>query len=378
MVGGDPWINLDGRLNAPVGTVQHPHLLDLSSATQEFGMTYVTRPPWRVSGVDYPVGVNSNVTLQDPLPGGSSLAAALVALGGSTSGSPIDTIIFGSGLNNGTLNAWDFSLHNGLRVELIGVSGATIQNCNWKVGSNNQQPLIIDDACTNCTLKYCVLDGGGNTTTGFTGASTAGIMDSNCHGTFTVQYNWFKHAPAEGLRTANSVNGTTALDLRFNIIEDCGTASVGSGGAIHGDMIQSFSASGQGDCTLWQADFNLWLQTQASTIAGAQGLSCYTANVGSQLSPSVVRSIRQANNTLIAPTGTNMSPMLMVDTCWLNGSAFVDSNYIDPTGCAGGAAAAVDIGLINGGTDGPGGNGVVTGTSTGNHGTNMLTGASIP
>lgn len=73
----DPWINLDGRLNAKAGNAQFPTLLDTYHpagipdgryhwpSTQAFkGSTNnLQQPPWRVAGVDYPVGIYSNCTI---------------------------------------------------------------------------------------------------------------------------------------------------------------------------------------------------------------------------------------------------------------------------------------------------------------------------
>lgn len=460
----DPWTNVDGRLNAPLGAPQHPNLLNgYPTATPpncriRFPRTGGTQPPWMVAGVDYAVGINSGITLQDPVPGGS-LAAALVAIGGSTGGAPVDTIFF-SGTTNATISGWDFSLHNGVRVEFqSSCSNVIFQNNNLKTGSNNFRPLFIDDTCSNFTVQYNVIDGGGSQTTGFAESNTAGVMDVNCYNGFKVYYNWFKHAPAEGMVIATSPNGQVSLDLRFNVIEDCGTAAgktiftgsvsgttltvtsfdsstpggpilvgttiTGTGvtansvvqaygtagtsgtggtgtysltasssstgseqlvssfnsGAVHGDMIQSYSATGHQDFINWRGDFNLWLQTQTFAIAAAQGLSVFTANVGSQAQPSVVRAISQQNNVLIATAPTKMSPMLMVDPAWLNGLAIVSNNYVDPSGCYSNPIA--DLNFSNGASDGPNGNNAITGTVTGlsspvSWGTNMVDGTAIP
>ena len=54
----------DGKADAPAGRARYPHLLDVNSPrTQTYGLTYVTRPPWNVPGVDYPVGVNATLTI---------------------------------------------------------------------------------------------------------------------------------------------------------------------------------------------------------------------------------------------------------------------------------------------------------------------------
>ena len=84
----------DGSANAPVGNPQLPNLLS----------SYSVRPAWQVAGVDYAVGVPTNMTLKDP-----TVAANLPA------GVSIDTTnhVIDITKNNVTLNGFDFSLHGG-------------------------------------------------------------------------------------------------------------------------------------------------------------------------------------------------------------------------------------------------------------------------
>lgn len=49
----DPYVGLDGRLGAPAGIPQFQTLL----------ISYLIRPPWQVAGVDYAVGLKSNVSV---------------------------------------------------------------------------------------------------------------------------------------------------------------------------------------------------------------------------------------------------------------------------------------------------------------------------
>src|SRR5712671_4610896 len=104
------WASIDGSLNAPVGSPQYPNLLDASSATNGLGRNLATRPPWKVAGVDYHVGIDrnlypTNANLKDPtaggLPSGVSFAGTTVTV---TSTSPV------------TLDGWDFGVSNGLQI----------------------------------------------------------------------------------------------------------------------------------------------------------------------------------------------------------------------------------------------------------------------
>ena len=104
----------DGFAAAPTGTA-HPTLLQ----------GYAVRAPWRVAGVDYPVGPNPGVTLKDPATISNpnvSISGRLITVTGST---PV------------TLNGYDFSIGSVQSAEdywiaYEGTGGLTITNSKFQ------------------------------------------------------------------------------------------------------------------------------------------------------------------------------------------------------------------------------------------------------
>src|ERR1035437_6550905 len=84
---GNAYASVDGSLTAPVGGSFQRTNFFTSYALQNM-QSYVTRPPWQVAGVDYPVGIPSSVTLKDPstasLPSGVTYNATATGYGYST------------------------------------------------------------------------------------------------------------------------------------------------------------------------------------------------------------------------------------------------------------------------------------------------------
>src|ERR1700753_2740538 len=52
----------DGFAEAPIGVAQYPNYFTSLNGISP----YPVRPPWRVAGVDYRVGINAGVSLKDP------------------------------------------------------------------------------------------------------------------------------------------------------------------------------------------------------------------------------------------------------------------------------------------------------------------------
>src|SRR6266542_4367378 len=109
----------DGSANASAGTPQEPNLL----------AGYTVRPPWQVAGVDYAVGPQSAPT-KDP--------ATISMAGVSVDTSTRTVTITGS---NVTLDGYDFSLHGGYQLNVVG-NNAVVQNCNFALGTNTADYLI--------------------------------------------------------------------------------------------------------------------------------------------------------------------------------------------------------------------------------------------
>ncbi len=109
----------DGSTGAPAGTPQFPNLFTTNAAPG----SYATRPPWKVAGVDYHVGIDrntypTNASLKDPssatLPSGVTRTGTVMTISG----------------NNVLLDGFDFSLGGGWELDVNG-NNCTVQNCNW-------------------------------------------------------------------------------------------------------------------------------------------------------------------------------------------------------------------------------------------------------
>jgi hypothetical protein len=149
----------DGSANAPAGAPELPNLLK----------GYAARPSWMVAGVDYSVGVPQGLALKNP----TSISMAGVQVDAAN-----HTInITGS---NVTLNGYDFSLNGGWQINIAsGASNTTVENSNFKVGSNELVPITTDNNAGNLTVLNNTFDGGSQTN----GAAWA-MVNYDGNGTF--------------------------------------------------------------------------------------------------------------------------------------------------------------------------------------------------
>ena len=213
----------DGCTNAPVGNTHHPHLLDLSASTNEMGIALATRPPWNVAGVDYPIGVNSDLAFKKPtatnLPKGASLASS-------------DAIyVDGSDV---TLDSFDLSNFT-VMINDSATGIITITNCKTSRTGIIRSTV---NAKAKLVVRYCTLDGGGPASDRnfatimtwcpttveycFIGNSAQGIHVSGAD--FTAQYNvlegfsWEKDNHANAIYVSGSNDPTVSTTIAYNTI----------------------------------------------------------------------------------------------------------------------------------------------------------------
>jgi DnaJ-class molecular chaperone len=123
----------DGCSGAPSGTAQFPTLLS----------SYATRPAWNVAGVDYAVGVPADTVLKDPM----TINMAGVSL------DTVNHVVNVTG-NNVVLSGYDFSLEGGWEVSVNSGSGATIEDNNFRIGtnaSNGNGAIYVPPSASNVT-----------------------------------------------------------------------------------------------------------------------------------------------------------------------------------------------------------------------------------
>ncbi len=283
----------DGSANAPAATVELPNLLS----------GYAAAAPWAVAGVDYAVGVPSNISLNNP----ASIAMAGVSVNNSN-----HTVTVTS--SNVTLNGYDFGLDGGWGINIAaGVTNTVIENSHFLVGANNNVPVNAAAGCGNLTLLDNTFDGGSSQS----GAVWA-LINYNGSGIFTAQYNAFLNAPDDAIDFSS---GTMTTVVKYNLFDNLGT-SPGS----HPDSIQytGVNASNSVD------SFNTIYQPNPS---GMQGIQLQAQN-GSTLSNTAIE-----NNVIVAKAASSVEMSYSIAVIESAGNtingATVEDNYIDYGGAYG-------------------------------------------
>ena len=307
----------DGCANAPAGAVPYPNVF--SAAVKPHPSAYPTRPEWDVPGVDYSVGVPSNVTLADFQATGV-LPSSCTWLNKST------------GLVEVTstpcqLSAIDFSQHGGACVYITSGAGSgavTITNSKFSVGT-----------ATACTGAYLVsaakgfagnLDIENNTFLG-NGPTTQGMsaaIGSSGSGPVTIKYNYITKLDQHGVDFAAA---PTSITERYNVITDFGMQS-----GSH----PNFTYFCGGTFQNVDIEFNLsaeWYGDGAQ--AAAQGMTIHAdSGCGSSLISPVV-----AHNVVLNPgtgAGTEQTASYVLAPTQDSGATLsgvnMSNNFVDWTG----------------------------------------------
>lgn len=226
----------DGSSNAPEGTPQLANLLN----------GYSVRPPWKVAGVDYSVGVPAGTALKDP-----TIAANLPA--GVVVDMTHHMIIVTA--NNVTLNGFDFSLHGGwgLAIGAYGaVSGTVVENCNFAQGSNTGvQTIWIFEGSSNTMIQYCSFNDNGSNNGG--NALNGSILFSQGTGNLTLLFNYFYNSYGHLVDFVGGSSPITCTPIvKYNVFEGYGMG-VGS----HGNP---WYMNGNNTIQNGRFDFNLVVQ----------------------------------------------------------------------------------------------------------------------
>jgi hypothetical protein len=243
----------DGSANAPAGM---PQLADLFRG-------YPVRPPWKVAGVDYYVGVPSGTVLKDPgvpgnLPAGVELNATTIRVTAS----------------NVTISGFDFSGKCGYGIYVPdGVSGTKIMN-NLFVDSCPASPIPVNVAsgAYNTYVGYNTINAGGEH-----GNQSFDETIYNLGTGLTVEYNFIENAPGRFVSV-----GAGSLVYRFNLLKD--------GGWLPGVHL-NFLQFGGGTISNPVVDYNTVIQNE--TVSGGEGFQMYTNFPGSITNGDI------GNNTVI-------------------------------------------------------------------------------
>lgn len=185
----------DGCAGAGSEPPQYPSMLE------RYGKN---RPPFDVAGVDYHVGVPSNVTLRDPatepLPAGCSYNAGLVTCT----------------KDNTVISGYDFSLHEVRLYIPSGVSGTIITNNKFGIGPACKDPLIDIRNAHSTTISHNSFDGAGPLCPSLQfGTLIFSVYPARA--VSTVEYNEFSNIPDDVLDYGGPSSGAASIILRYNL-----------------------------------------------------------------------------------------------------------------------------------------------------------------
>ena len=264
---------------------------------------YPVRPPWKVAGVDYAVGVPAGTRLRDPatlnVPGISvDTARHLVTLSG----------------DGATLDGYDFAQQGGWGVRVQG-RNEIIRRCNFRVGANNLLPIDGGKDATNLTVADSTIDGGG---AGPNAEAIYAVLNFNGQD-LTATRNWFRYTPVDAI----DFNGGGRLIVQDNLFHDLGY-SIGA----HADSVQ-FTRGAVHDAII---SGNTVYDPQPKggfPVLGGEGLQ-----VEAQLGGSILHT-RLARNTIIT-TGPLKTAGYLIAIRQDSGSVLdgidVVENYLDGSG----------------------------------------------
>lgn len=202
---------------------------------------------WNVAGVDYPVGLDTTLTLADPttagLPSGATFSGSTVTLAGS----------------GGVFNGYDFTLHN---TKLnVTVSGWTITNNSFICGPHNTAvgPMITFGASVaSATMMFNNLNGGDTIGGSVCDTTTiATIINSSQKGTasFVFEYNLCFNFDAKCLNfQGGSGGGALTITEKYNYYYNIGLA-----GSTHGESEYAFFGAPVFTMA-WELGFNTAVQ----------------------------------------------------------------------------------------------------------------------
>ncbi len=278
----------DGSAEAPRGSPLLPNLL----------AGYAARPPWKVAGVDYAVGVPAGTILRDPativMPGVSiDVARHFVSIDKS----------------NVTLSGYDFGLSGGWGIVVQpGVTNTVIENSSFHVGLTNLVPIHAYAGAGDLSIQNNTFDGGGG---------TSGVVWALIYylgsGTFAAKYNSFLNAPADAIDFGG---GTMTTIVDYNVFHNLGTAP-----GAHADTVQYVGTNS----TNAVIAFN-------TVTSGEEGIQLAAQNHSTLINSAI------ENNVVVAKgPPLTMSYSIAVQQASGNkiDSVVVAGNYIDCTGAYG-------------------------------------------
>jgi hypothetical protein len=160
------------------------------------------RPPWKVAGIDYMVGVPCNITLKDP--------------GTFTwSGSGVCDVTHPPKLrcdnaNGVVVDGYDFACCTVQTVVFVNSTNSVVKNSKF----NGANGVFADGGSCGLTIEHVTFDQSAAPDT------TTAAITSNCGGNNTFRWNYFLHMSQH----VTELNGTSTVTVfNYNFIEQSGT-----------------------------------------------------------------------------------------------------------------------------------------------------------
>lgn len=322
----DPWAALDGRLGAPAGTPQFAGLLD----------SYPFRPPWKVAGVDYKVGIDRSVY---PTNGDLRAPGSFTPAGCSWSGNTLQIDGTGGITSGVVVDGFDFTGGGGVNIyhtRSPRVSNSLFNKNSFLSGLNNQQAGVTS---VGAHITKCEFD---QLQTPLLWIAPLLILSNASDATdkHLLEYNLFKDSQSEhhqvhdGLSTGH-IEEINYL-LRFNAHYNAGVAApVGA----HGDWTHMWGDNITGAKNL----FNLYYQDDP--VSATRGV----IDVSEQ---SRADALEIAYNTMLRGT-TNVQQFANIIGAMIQILADVHHNYTDVVNGSGGPGFRWVQDPYNTGTDYP-------------------------
>jgi hypothetical protein len=274
------------------GAAQHPTLL----------ANYAKRPPWKVAGVDYAVGLPSTATLTDwQLLKGPGITVHTTAM---------PPYVRVDNTSNVVISGVDFSLHGGAYVIFLNSPNPTVTSSKF-AGINltkiRAAVIYADHSSPGLTVSYTTIDGGG-AGSGLTLVRAAGP------GTITLTYNWLKNFPQHVLEIL-VINSPYSVIYKNNLIED--------GGAQAGDKLNYLRFGSNSNSSLFvDVEYNTSYQTWQAT--GGEGYQFDSYGTG------LIKNVILAYNIMIA-AGSPVVMSAMVHGGGAQNAGVAHDNYVDRT-----------------------------------------------
>jgi hypothetical protein len=289
----------DGSVGAPDGPVQYPNGLS----------GYRARPPWKVAGFDYYVGIPRGTVLIAP----TSISDPNVTVSGNV------VVCNGNGAAV-TLNAVDFTGYY-IKVPKGGCSSVTVTNSKFAcVGDKSPAFTFFHDQNDGIDVIRSSNINSGDACDRWPNNVSDPIA---CGRSCTIEYNWFYHA------SERIVNMAVSTLYRWNLIDSPQTEK----GAHENYQQFGGGITADSDRVEFNASYNV-------LPGGGEGYQFY----GNVLPAKIVSPVFQYNTMIAAKSGGGPTMSYMVHgSCHtagqgctkISGTGMIAHNYFDPSGAYG-------------------------------------------